>query len=85
MTYEWAGKLQGDSHKMACWGINFVPPDGTSCLLGQIFNIDDTRKVLFQLLYSQAPPYKEALNWIQFAYTGDRTEAYLVPTSTELV
>ena len=39
----------------------------------------------FLLLYVQAPNYKEALDWLQFAYTGDWEEAYVVPEFTFLV
>ena len=37
------------------------------------------------MLTGQDPPFKEALNWLQFAYTADRVGAYVAPESTVLV
>ena len=40
---------------------------------------------LLPLLFGQAPPYEEGLNWLQFSYTRDRTGVYMDPISTEIV
>ena len=39
---------------------------------------------MFPRLTGQEPPFEEALNWLQFAYTVDRAGAYVVPASTAL-
>ena len=39
-------------------------------------------KVLFPLTTGRAPAYDEALESFQFAFTGDRTGAYVAPAST---
>ena len=41
-------------------------------------------RVLFSMLTSREPPFKEALYWLQFAYTVDRSVAYVAPASTAL-
>ena len=40
---------------------------------------------LFPILVGQAPSFEETINWLQFAYTTDRTGAYVAPASTFLV
>ena len=61
-------------------------PDGASCLLDQPgINTVEASKAYFLLLSGQAHNYKEALDWLQFAYTGDEEEAYVVPDSTFLI
>ena len=85
MPYKRVGKIQEDGRKMACWGLAFVPLDSASRLLVHTSNIYESRKVLFSLLASQAPPYDKALDWIQLSYTGDWKGAYVAPTPTDLV
>ena len=43
------------------------------------------RRGLFPLLAGQTPPFKEALDWLPFAYTADQTGDYMAPASTVLV
>ena len=40
---------------------------------------------MFPLFSSGSPPFKETLDWLQFAYTADRTGAYVAPASMVLV
>ena len=55
-----------------CQGLNFVPLDGTSILIGSVLNITEEIQKLPPLLTGRATPFKEVLNWLQFAYTADR-------------
>ena len=80
------GNLQSNSHDLSFWGMNFMPPRGASRLLGHPkLNIAATSHILLPLLAGRAPSYKEALYWIQFAYTGDQTGAYVAPVFTVIV
>ena len=36
------------------------------------------------MISGQEPPFKEALDWLQFAYTADRAGDYVAPASTVL-
>ena len=40
---------------------------------------------MFPLLTGRELPFKETLDWLQFAYTTDRSGAYVAPASTVLV
>ena len=51
----------------------------------QSINITADSKGIFPLLTGQAPPFEEALAWLQFAYTANQTWAYVVPASTVIV
>ena len=83
MSRQRAGKIQEDARDLSCRGLSFFPLDGTLCLLGQGNNITKTSSLLIPILSSQAPPYNKALNWLQFAYTGDWMGAYVYPASTK--
>ena len=39
---------------------------------------------MFPLLTGRELPFKETLDWLQFAYTTDRSGAYVAPASTVL-
>ena len=47
-------------------------------------NIFKASKCLFPLLTGQEPPFEEALDWLQFAYTVERSVAYVAPASMVL-
>ena len=85
MPFERAGKLQEEVQDLAFQGLTLVPPDRAYQLLGRCSNISKASRLLFPLLSSRAPPYDEALNWLKFAYAGDRMGDYVAPASTELV
>ena len=55
------GKIQEDTQHLAYRGLNFLPPDGASCLLGQGANITEASCLLFHLFSSQVPPYDKAI------------------------
>ena len=70
---------------MSFRGTNFVPPDDASRLLGHgEKNIENVIQTLSPLLDGRAPPFEEALNWIQFDYTADRAGSYMALASTVL-
>ena len=39
---------------------------------------------LFPMLIVKDPPFKDSLNWLQFAYTAERVGDYVAPASTDL-
>ena len=41
----------------------------------------DFSKILFPLLADREPSYKEALNWLQFAFTGNPKIQYVTPVN----
>ena len=68
-----------DGCNLACQGITFLPPDTAARLLGSPRNIAEASQTIPPLLSGRAPPYEEALEWLQFAYTGDRSGTYVAP------
>ena len=60
----------------------FRAPEQRLPVLESTPNIIEATQILPPLLDSQAPPFKKALNWLQFAYTTDRTQANVAPSST---
>ena len=63
-----------------------MPPHGAiHFLLDPGLKIAATSKVLFPLLSVRLSILEEALDWMQFTFTGDRTRAYVSPESTFFV
>ena len=82
------GKLLTVGRYLACQVLTFFPSYCATLLLGREdkeINIAASRKGIFPFLTGRAPPFKEALNWLQFVYTTDRTGACVAPSSTVLV
>ena len=50
-----------------------------------MINIAATSKEISPLLTGPAPPFEEALDWLQFAYVTDGTGGCVAPLSTFLV
>ena len=71
-----------DARDLACQSLTFLPLDGSLCLLGRCANITEVSYLLIPPLDSRAPPYDEALNWLQFSNMGDQTGAYVTPALT---
>ena len=82
---ERAGKATEGGRDLAFQGLTSVALDGATLLIKAEYNIAQASHLLFPLLYSWAPHFEETLDWIQFAYTADRTGAYVAPASTVLV
>ena len=76
-------------HYLACQVLNFVSLDCDACIIGGVqdksITIAVAIKGIFPHLTSLYPPFKETLDWSQFAYTVDRTGTYVDPASTVLV
>ena len=70
---------------LACRGLTFVAPYVAAYLLDISCNIAEVDQLLFPILVGWVPPFEETIDWIQFAYTADRTGAYVAPASTVLV
>ena len=47
-------------------------------------NIAEVSRLLSPLLSGREPPYKEALDWLQFSYSGDKKGDYVTPVNTSL-
>ena len=70
---------------MSFWGLTFVTLHGSSCLpLYPGLKIVATSKVLFPLFYGRSLALEEALDWLQFIFTEDRTGYYVSPVFTFL-
>ena len=69
-------------------GVEFLHPDCESWLLkmeeDRPLNVFSTYKGLLPMMTGRDLPFKEALNWMQFAYTVDQEGAYVVPAYTVL-
>ena len=69
--------------------MTFVPLDCATWILGREadgpLNIFDASRGVFPMITDREPPFKEALDWLQFAFTAERAGAYAVPESTFLI
>ena len=64
-------------------GADLCSPDSASHLLAWTkITTTASSQALLNLLASQEPAYKEAINWIQFASTGDWIWDYMAAAST---
>ena len=73
-------KEEGQS--LTCRGVTFFPPDAAAPLFYLEGSIGDFSKQLFPLLVYREPSYKEAIDWIQFTFTGDTKRQYAAPAHT---
>ena len=81
-----AEKLMPGGHDLACRGLAFVPPDSATHLLYRPdITIVDVSQAFFPLLSGWFTAFKEALDWLQFAFEGVSKGAYLDPASTVFV
>ena len=82
----WVGNLTTDDCNMSLRGLTCVPLHGDShLLLYPGLKMLATGKVIFPLLSGRLLALEEALDWLQFIFTGERTEDYVSPASTFLV
>ena len=62
----------------------FIPPNSAPKLLATLYLIIAfDRQVLFTIFSCQALAYNNALDWFQFAFTGEKMVAYIAPAETE--
>ena len=81
------GKLLTGGRDLAYRGLIFIPQYCAIWLLVREYkdlNIAAVIKGLFPLMTGRAPPYKEALDWLQCVYTTDKTGDCVAPASTVL-
>ena len=64
MSCEREENIQEDAQDMDLQGLNFFPPGGALCLLGQGANISEASCLPSSLLSSRTPPYNEAPDWL---------------------
>ena len=76
---------EGGGVNLACQGLTFVSPYSAALLLDSAYISAKFIQIMFPLLSSGSPPFKETLDWLQFACTADRTGAYVAPASMVLV
>ena len=60
-------------------GLVFMSLDGAFLLIDSTPNIAEAVHMLFPLLSARVPPFEEALDWLELAYTAGRTGAYVAP------
>ena len=77
--------LSDRRRNLLCQGLTCVSPDGADLLLGSALNIAEFSQKRLPLLIGWVPTFEEAIDWLQFAYTADRTGDYVAPASTFLV
>ena len=85
MPYKRVGKAADGGNNLARRGLIFVTPDDASRLINTSHNIAEVGQLLFPILVGWSHPFEETHNWLQFAYTADRTGDYVVPASRVLV
>ena len=73
-----------ERQSLSCQGLIFLPPDAASPLFFLDGSAGAFSKELSPLLADQEPPYEEALNWLQFAFTGDTKIQYAEPSHNAL-
>ena len=72
-----------DGRSLSCRGLTFLPPDAAATLFHLEGSVGEFSKELFPLLAGQEPSFEEALEWLQFASTGDAKGQYAAPAHTD--
>ena len=72
-----------EGRSLSCQGLTILPPDATASLFHLEGSVGKFSKELFPLLAGRDPSYEEALDWIQFAFTGDKKGQYAAPSHTK--
>ena len=73
---------KGERQSLSCQGLTFLPPDAVVPLFHMEGSVGEFSKILSPLLADREPHYKEALNWLQFAFIGDPQGQYVAPANT---
>ena len=79
------GKEAKGGHDLACRGLTYATLEGASFLLNTYRNIAEVGQLIFTILFGRVSPFKEMIDWLQFAYTAYSTEACVALASTVLV
>ena len=77
-----SGKSEG--RNLAYRGLTFLRLDVAAPLVNVEGNIAEVSRLLFPRISGPEPTYKEALNWLQFSYTGNKKGDYVAPANTYL-
>ena len=73
---------KGEGQSLSCRGLTFLPPDAAVPLFHLEGSVGEISKLLFPFLADRETPYKEALNWLQFSFTGYPKGQYVAPPNT---
>ena len=74
---------KGKGQIISCQGINLLPQDAAAPLFPLEGSVGKFSKILFPLLADLEPHYEEALDWLQFSFTGDPKGQYMAHTNTD--
>ena len=77
--YERASSKE-EVQSLPCRRLTFLPPDAAAPLFHLEWSVGEFSNQLFPLLAGREPLYKEALDWLQFAFTGDTKFQYAAPS-----
>ena len=72
-----------DGRSLSCRGLTFLPPDAAASLFNLEGSVGAFSKEIFPLLADREPFYMEALDWLQFAFTGEKKGQYTAPAHTD--
>ena len=73
---------KGEGQSLSCRGLTFLPPHAAVPLFHLKGSVGEISKLLFPFLADRETPYKEALNWLQFSFTGYPKGQYVAPPNT---
>ena len=86
MTCEQSVNTTLGRRNLACRGPTFMSLDGTTTLLEEpVRNVASINVEFPPSLASQFIDFEEVLDWLQLAFTGERTGAYVVPAAVVVV
>ena len=72
---------KGEGRSLSFQGLTFFPTDAYAHLFHLGGSVGEFSKLLFFLLANREPPYKEALDWLHFAFTGNPKGQYVAPAN----
>ena len=75
---------KGEGRNLSRQGLTFLPPDAFVPLICLKWSMVDFSHKFFPRLAGRKPTYDVALDWIQFAFTGDPKGQYMAPANTSL-
>ena len=68
---------------LSCRGLTFLLPDAAAPLFHLEGSVGEFSKELSPLISGREPLYEEALDWLQFAFTGDTKGQYMASAHTK--
>ena len=76
------GSRKEEGRSLSFRGLSFLPPDAAAPFFHLEGSVGDFSKQIFLVLANQEPLYKEALDWLQFPFTGGTKDQYTAPAHT---